>query len=204
MKRCFLFILILSLYQCAFGYAGNHKPQYELAKNEVSVSYGLLPIFDFIDGIDHHIHIQDCESALSSSLTHNTGAFSVEYSYGVASRVRLGLMASYMGYRHDVEYGHDYIGELKSKYLGFLPMVQLYWFSHDHVAMYSKFAVGAGFNMRDMSSINEDLFDSFNETNAQFEMQISPICFEAGGKFRGFAELGFGNYIFSAGLKYYW
>lgn len=204
MKRNILLIFMLVVCHCVFGYDGNRKPQYELGKNEVSVSYGLLPIFDLVDGIDHHIHIQDSDRELSSVMKTHTGAINVEYTYGLAPRFRLGLMASYMGYRHDVDYEHDYIGELKSTYIGLLPMVQLYWFSHDHVAMYSKFAVGAALNMRDMNSINEDLYASFDDTNAQFEMQISPICFEAGGRIRGFAELGFGNYLFSAGMKYYW
>ena len=40
------------------------------------------------------------------------------------------------------------------------------------------------------------------ENNMKFEFQISPISFEAGGEqLRGFAELGFGNYLMAAGLK---
>lgn len=184
--------------------AGNQNPQYELGKNEISVIYGFLSVLDFTDGIDHHIHIQDCESALSSSMKRKTGAINVEYSYGLTPKIRMGLMASYMGYRHDVQYEHKYIGDFKSNYWGFLPMVQLYWFSHEQVAMYSKFAIGAAFNTRDMNSIDENTLASFDDANVQFEKQISPICFELGDRFRCFAELGFGNYLFSAGIKYYW
>lgn len=206
MKRNILLFSLLSVFHYVFGYTGNEKPQYDLGMNEVSVSYGLLPIFNLLDGIDHRIHIQDCESTVSTDMKSNTGAINVEYSHSLTPRFRLGLMASYMGYRHDVQYEHerDYIGDLKSSYVGFLPMAQLYWFSHDHVAMYSKVAVGAALYKRNMKSINEELYASFDDTKAQFEMQISPICFEAGSQLRGFAELGFGNYLFAAGMKYYW
>lgn len=203
MKKSFLVPLLLLLTQCVFGYTGNRRPQFELGKNEISVSYGLLPILNITDGIDNNI-MDDCESTVHSHMKSSTGAINIEYSYALSPRVRLGLMASYMGYRHDVEYEDDYVGELKSTYWGFLPQVQLYWFSYDHVAMYSKFAIGAAINLRDMNSINNDLYASFEESSAQFEMQISPISIEAGSRLRGFAELGFGNYLFAAGLKFYW
>ena len=59
-------------------------------------------------------------------------------------------------------------------------------------------------NTRKMTSTRPDLYESFNENNVKFEFQISPISFEAGGEqLRGFAELGFGNYLMAAGLKLY-
>lgn len=61
MKKSFLVPLLLLLTQCVFGYTGNRRPQFELGKNEISVSYGLLPILNITDGIDNNI-MDNCES----------------------------------------------------------------------------------------------------------------------------------------------
>ncbi|MCQ2217893.1 MAG: hypothetical protein MJZ33_05340 [Paludibacteraceae bacterium] len=214
MRYCFLLTTFMLIAQNAFcyRYRGNENPQYELPKSEISVSYGLYSIYDLLDGIEPGLHIQDCEAEFESSLEHRSGSISIDYSLALSTKVRLGVMASYMSYRHDVKTGYAnekysdaYVGELKSQFIGILPKVQLYWFSHEHVAMYSKFALGAAINVREMNSERTDLMASYNENKAKFEFQVSPICLEAGGsQLRGFAELGCGNYLFSAGMKYYW
>ncbi|MBO4332883.1 MAG: hypothetical protein J5875_06925 [Paludibacteraceae bacterium] len=204
-----LILLYLAFSQNVFCYVGNKKIQTELPKNEISVSYGVFSIYTLLDGIQPGLHIQDCESDVESTLLSKTGALSLEYSYTLSNKARIGLIGSYMGFRHEVKTGDKTgeipLGELKSQFFGILPKIQLYWFYHERVAMYSKFAIGVALNTRKMTSTRPDLYESFNENNVKFEFQISPISFEAGGEqLRGFAELGFGNYLMAAGLKLYW
>jgi len=210
MKRILL-ALFLATAQNGFchRYQGNKNPAEVLPRNEVSVSYGLYSVYDVLDGIEPGLHMQDCSAEFESTPKEKTGSISIEYSGALSEKVRLGVIACYTGYIHEVQAGHEhnniYIGDLESRFFGLLPKVQLYWFNHEHAAMYSKFAIGAALNTREMTTLHSELHSSIDENRIKLELQLSPFCLEVGSsQLRGFAELGIGNYLFSIGMKYYW
>ena len=94
-------------------------------------------------------------------------------------------------------------GDLYRHILFFMQEVSAYWFKREYVAMYSKIAAGARFN------VEKKVYDGSRPESTKlcerhFYCQVSPVCFEVGGKiWRGFAEFGYGGQgIAQLGVKY--
>lgn len=153
--------------------AQERMPDY--GKNEITVSYGGPSTMNVISLFGIIITLGQAELD-----TLYTGGISVGYLHYVHPYIGVGAMATY-------EYGYT-PAERKTQsshhYINVMPQAKFYWFNHKHIGMYSRIGAGAMYV--------HGAIDGERHSYLSWTYQLSAICLEAGGKVRGFLELGSG------------
>ena len=157
----------------------------EFRRHELSLGYGLVTLPQSVNVLAEIVTFSLAQSDLSFS-----GAASLDYHYFPIKHVGVGGTLAY-------EYGRspsDSKYTSSHSYITLMPSAKFYWFNRPYFGMYSRIALGATY-----------VCGKYNGAFEQRWMpafQLSPIALEAGGRVRGFVELGYGTSgIFQAGLK---
>ena len=140
-------------------------------RSEVSVSYGVAPVTDWIDSYS------DMLTGLFTNANTDLegwGAVTVGYSIRLIGSLRLGA-----GVR-----GNGPLGNL-NRYWALLPNVKWNWMNLKVVSFYSRLGAGASFSRSEVGG------ESGKST--QFAFQVSPVGVEVGGRVAAYAEAGIGT-----------
>lgn len=162
-------------------------------KNEVGVYYGLASASNYFSIFG---------GALSSAFTRGDrgnlwGPVGVEYYRHVTPVVAVGGVTSVAGCR----WGDS--DNLKSRYVALMPSVKFNWLRRDYWGMYSSLSAGVFFAIDKASQDNDSDIVTGSNTAVGVMFHGTALGIEAGGKFRGFAELGFGEKgVLCAGIRY--
>ncbi len=196
MKKYFFALLL------TFSVIGVHAQNSEL-KNEIGITYG-TGISTIGDAIGSSLSYAVLDAANNCEWSDGTavGTFAVEYFRHMEDpKLAVGGMLTFARFSEDVinKDTKANVGERNRTYISLMPAVKYSWVNKNHFAFYSKIAGGVML----MSDHNDIDGWTNTETEFRFMMQISPIGFEFGGKFRVFLEAGWGEQgIVLAGAKY--
>jgi hypothetical protein len=125
----------------------------------------------------------------------------VEYYRHLKPEFSVGLIASYAGCKWDRPYSTS--SDASIGYFTVMPSVKFNWLRKENIGMYTSFAAGVMYakgdgEVKENGKVEEDDVDV-----TSFMFHISIVGFEAGKKFRGFGELGFGEKGFLClGVRY--
>lgn len=196
-KRKVLFIAIIC---CLFGMTVNAQ------KRELRVSYGALTSNEFFQVIGDDI----LSTALtlgnySSSNSKSLGALSVDYSYALSNRLRVGGAFVFDTNNKDISYdkGVTHAGRINNYYFTVMPQATFAYIAKPCFELYSGLALGASmrrekFNPTSSSTCKKDVNTMFLPA-----FQVNAIGVRVGKKLAGFAEIGFGaKGIVNAGVSY--
>ena len=135
-------------------------------RSEVSVSYGVAPVTDWIDSYS------DMLTGLFTNANTDLkgwGAVTVGYSFRLIGSLRLRGAGS----------------EIRNRYWSLLPNVKWNWMNLKVVSFYSRLGAGASFSRSEVGG------ESGKST--QFAFQVSPVGVEVGGRVAAYAEAGIGT-----------
>ncbi len=172
-------------------------------KNEIGITYGtgVSTIGDAIGSALSYVVLDAAKNCEWSDGT-AVGTFAVEYFRHMENpKLAVGGMLTFARFSEDVvkKDTKANVGERNRTYISLMPAVKYSWVNKNHFAFYSKVAGGVML----MSDHNDIDGWTNTETEYRFMMQVSPVGLEFGGKFRVFAELGWGEQgIVLAGAKY--
>jgi hypothetical protein len=171
----------------------NANAQSDEQKNEIGVYYGFASASSYVSILS---------GAFSSVFTSSEqgslwGPIGVEYYRHISPVVAIGGVVSIAG----CKWGDDDF--FKSTYITVMPSVKFNWLRKNNLGLYSAASAGIMF-------INDKVDKGYNGTKnvksdnvTTFMFQGTLLGAEVGGKFRGFAELGFGEKgVVCAGLRY--
>ncbi len=170
-------------------------------KHELSVGVGFGTTGEIYDAVSNiGWAFVNCEDESKGF----TGAINLDYGYHVSPKLVVTGTVSFARLKDEMynKKDHSYAGSSRNTYIAIMPGVKYNWLNKSKVAVYSRASVGVH-----LIDINDEIVgstdDSGNGLQATIAYQVSPIGIEAGGKLRGYAELGFGaTGIISAGLRY--
>ena len=171
---------------------------YEMPKNEVSVSLGIMEIrpFDFVFGRDYHV-----TSAQSSSLidyshyltdgeiigdTYDT-SFELRYMRNLNKRFALGLTIGTIGEESNLLTTPSESENLASVYRSYyylMPTLRSYWYNRKHFGIYSSVSIGLSLSHISVTDFNheDDMIFTAGKNSVKFAGEILPIGFEFGGR----------------------
>lgn len=176
--------LLLTIFVLMFG-APTLSAQEDYKRNEISVSYGTVTNTQITNLFVEFVSLSFAELDIRMS-----GAANFEYLRYVKRGIALGGGLTY-------EYGREPRNadfRCRNHYITLMPTAKFYWFNLEHVGMYSRLGLGATFMYGES--------DGEHGTAWRAAFQLSGICLEAGGKVRGFIELGYGTQgLALAGIK---
>ena len=155
-------------------------------RSEVSVSYGVAPVTDWIDSYS------DMLTGLFTNANTDLegwGAVTVGYSFRLIGSLRLGA-----GVR-----GNGPLGNLNANLIlaglkgnavvravdDLLPNVKWNWMNLKVVSFYSRLGAGASFSRSEVGGESDK--------STQFAFQVSPVGVEVGGRVAAYAEAGIGT-----------
>ena len=170
------------------------------SKNEFSITYGqvTIPQFAYVMGEVFGAVFTLGHATFDNS--HMLGAAGLEYVHYVNDWLGFGgaLVCDYMtadAYTVDGDGNKTPNGKFNLGYASAMPVVKFAWFNRDHVGLYSKLAIGAGYSFASDGEVKE---------NISWAGQVTPIGFDFGGQsFRGFIEAGVGMQgIVNAGVRW--
>ena len=173
-------------------------------RHELSLSCGIGSITQLGDGLGEGLAM-----ALFSDTEYDdgfhVGPISLEYFYHLNNpRLALGGYVSFSKWDSDIVKRNDNsikVGERERNYWSVMPAIKWYWVNTNSFGLYSKGAAGLVFLSSKEKSINNN--SSKDDNSTHFMYQLSLLGAEAGGQFRGFAEVGFGEQGFLlAGIRY--
>ena len=139
-------------------------------RSEVSVSYGVAPVTDWIDSYS------DMLTGLFTNANTDLkgwGAVTVGYSFRLIGSLRLGAQVVYSSNTQEVRGAGS---EIRNRYWSLLPNVKWNWMNLKVVSFYSRLGAGATFSK-----------------STQFAFQVSPVGVEVGGRVAAYAEAGIGT-----------
>ena len=153
--------------------------QNEDLKNEIGVAYGFGSNTDLIGSFYKGI--------FTGKQLNYWGPVSIEYfrRFGSSNRWGVGAIFAIGGCKWDKDDDSK-----KSTFYTIMPALKYNWVNKNNFGLYSKFA--AGFTVGSDKGHASDNNGKDNKTTTNFNFQITGIGVEAGGAFRGFAELGMG------------
>ena len=140
-------------------------------RSEVSVSYGVAPVTDWIDSYS------DMLTGLFTNANTDLegwGAVTVGYSFRLIGSLRLGAQ---------VVRGAG--SEIRNRYWSLLPNVKWNWMNLKVVSFYSRLGAGASFSRSEVGGESDK--------STQFAFQVSPVGVEVGGRVAAYAEAGIGT-----------
>lgn len=148
-------------------------------RSEVSVSYGVAPVTDWIDSYSNIL-----TGVFSGSDTDlkGWGAVTVGYSFRLIGSLRLGAQVVYSSNTQEVKRVGS---EIKNRYWSLLPNVKWNWLNLRVVSFYSRLGAGAAFSKAKV--------DGQSEKSTLFAFQVSPVGVEVGGRIAAYAEAGIGT-----------
>jgi len=141
-------------------------------RSEVSVSYGVAPVTDWIDSYS------DMLTGLFTNANTDLkgwGAVTVGYSFRLIGSLRLGAQVVYSSNTQEVRGAGS---EIRNRYWSLLPNVKWNWMNLKVVSFYS-------FSRSEVGG------ESGKST--QFAFQVSPVGVEVGGRVAAYAEAGIGT-----------
>lgn len=175
-------------------------------KRELRVSYGAFTSNEFFQILGDEV----MSTALtlgnySTSNAKSIGAFSVDYSYALSKRLRIGGTFVFDTNNKDVSYdkGVNLAGKANNYYLTVMPQATFAYVTKPCFELYSGLALGASmrretFNPTSSSTYKKDISTIFLPA-----FQVNAIGVRVGKKLAGFAEIGFGaKGLVNAGVSY--
>ncbi|MBP5299974.1 MAG: hypothetical protein J6Y80_01085 [Victivallales bacterium] len=170
------------------------------SRNEFSINYGYFTIPQFAYVFGGVLGAAFTLGHFTFDNTHMIGAAGVEYVHYVNGWLGFGAAAvcDYMtatAYSVDGDGNKTPNGKYDLGYLSAMPVVKFAWLNRDHVGLYSKLAVGAGYSFANGDDV---------KSNISWSGQITPLGVDFGGQsFRGFVEAGVGMQgVVNAGIRW--
>ena len=170
------------------------------SKNEFSITYGqaTIPQFAYVMGEVFGAVFTLGHATFDNA--HMFGSAGLEYVHYVNGWLGFGVaaMCDYMtadAYSVDGDGNKTPNGKYDLGYVSAMPVVKFAWLNRDHVGLYSKLAVGAGYSFADGDN---------SSSSISWSGQITPIGVDFGGQsFRGFVEAGIGMQgVVNAGVRW--
>ena len=143
-------------------------------RSEVSVSYGVAPVTDWIDSYS------DMLTGLFTNANTDLkgwGAVTVGYSFRL-----IGAQVVYSSNTQEVRGAGS---EIRNRYWSLLPNVKWNWMNLKVVSFYSRLGAGASFSRSEVGGESDK--------STQFAFQVSPVGVEVGGRVAAYAEAGIGT-----------
>ena len=134
-------------------------------RSEVSVSYGVAPVTDWIDSYS------DMLTGLFTNANTDLkgwGAVTVQVVYSSNTQEVRGAGS-----------------EIRNRYWSLLPNVKWNWMNLKVVSFYSRLGAGASFSRSEVGGESDK--------STQFAFQVSPVGVEVGGRVAAYAEAGIGT-----------
>lgn len=161
----------------------------KIHRSEVSVSYGVVPVTDWID-------------TFSSSFTglfsgtdadpSGWGAVTLGYNLRLTRNLSVGVQAVYSSNEQRVK---SIRRSVETRYWSLMPDVKWNWLNLRVVTFYSRLGAGASFSRAKVAGRTD--------ASTRFAFQVSPIGVEVGGRLAAYAEAGIGvSGCFLAGVRY--
>lgn len=178
----------------------------DFRRNEISLSYGILPTTSWMDMITD-MFILVGTGATGSPQTRNSselGAFTASYYYRFNKVLAVG--GSYTYSRIDKQIinadTNVKIGKAASNYHTVMPTLKVNWLNRGVISLYSKVSAGISIGTY-RETYDRGNGSDFRDTAVMFAFQVSPIGIEAGRGLAGFLEAGIGNTgTVMAGIRY--
>ena len=148
-------------------------------RSEVSVSYGVAPVTDWIDSYS------DMLTGLFTNANTDLkgwGAVTVGYSFRLIGSLRLGAQVVYSSNTQEVRGAGS---EIRNRYWSLLPNVKWNWMNLKVGSFYSRLGAGASFSRSEVGGESDK--------STQFAFQVSPVGVEVGGRVAAYAEAGIGT-----------
>lgn len=191
--------------------AGPFAPEdYYTYPNDISLNYGIGSAQSFVNVLSSvFVAIPSSIAGMKLDGIWSTGAIGVSYQRSLGKVVSVGGTFNYIRTACSFQDKNDPSITAKNAMDWFTLMAtaRFYWFKKRVVAMYSKIGVGAAVTG---SSYVKHKGTEVEKGDYTFQwvkipaFQLSGVCVEFGGRFRGFVELGIGmEGILNAGIKYY-
>ena len=178
--------------------------------NEIALNYGVGSAQSFVNVLSSvFVAIPSSIAGMKLDGIWSTGAIGVSYQRSLGKVVSVGGTFNYIRTACSFQDKNDPSITAKNAMDWFTLMAtaRFYWFKKRVVAMYSKIGVGAAVTG---SSYVKHKGTEVEKGDYTFQwvkipaFQLSGVCVEFGGRFRGFVELGIGmEGILNAGIKYY-
>lgn len=160
-----------------------------IPRSEVSLSYGVAPITDWIDtytGLLGELH-----GAAKHSVT-GWGAVTAGYHLRLVGGISIGAQIVYSSNKQSIRHTD---ARISTRYWSVMPGVKLNWLNLKVLTFYARAGVGASFS-KAKSGRKE-------ETATKFAFQLSPVGLEIGGRVAAYAEAGIGTAgCFVVGARY--
>ena len=170
------------------------------SKNEFSITYGQITIPQFAHVFGGVLGAAFTLGHFTFDNAHYFGAAGLEYVHYVNGWLGFGVagVCDYItadAYNVDSEGNKTPNGKFNLGYASLMPVVKFAWLNREHVGLYSKLAVGAGYSFASGGEVKD---------NISWAGQITPIGVDFGGQsFRGFVEAGVGMQgIVNAGVRW--
>lgn len=156
-----------------------------IPRHEVSVSYGTLPITNFV-GIFSNLFVGVFTGKLSN--ISSIGATSLNYLYRINKTIGVGATFSFSSLNADVRNTEDVISQ---SYYSIMPQIKFNWLNRDLVTLYSRLNVGVTYLALRRTY---EAPGSESQTGCVWApmFQLSPIGIEVGRRIAGYAEAGWG------------
>lgn len=161
----------------------------KIHRSEISVSYGCVPVTDWIDAYT------DFFSGLPSG-SHpgpsGWGAVTVGYDFRLLGALRLGAQVVYSSNDQKIASTGT---KVENRYWAVMPNVRWGWMNLRIVSFYSRLGVGLAFSKSEGGG--------HSDTATQLAFQFSPLGVEVGGRLAAYAEAGLGvSGSFLLGARY--
>ncbi len=222
-------MMIAAILLCGTGLNAQAQNYYE-TKHEVAVAVGGPSNSEIVD-VFSNMFSTVISAAVTSIMTggnaaayytygdwKDTPSISAEYFYHVNKTIGIGAVGAFTGMSRDMyitytnlnnnETVKEKTGRAAKQFYTIMPTVKIDWLRKKNVGLYSK--IGAGMTLihetqkdDEKSGMKGEKTD-YSKNSVMFNFQVSAIGVEVGSpKFRGFAELGYGEQgIALIGLRY--
>lgn len=180
-----MILLALLLVFAAPGFAQKQG----MPRSEVSLSYGVGPVTNWID--TYSDILTGILSGSNSNMS-SWGAATLGYNFRLTRNFSIGAQAIYSSNRSELKNSGI---QIKNRYWSVMPNVKWSWLNLKIVSLYSRLGAGATFSKAKSGGTAD--------SSTQFAFQVSPIGIEVGGNLAAYAEVGIGTSgCLMAGVRY--
>lgn len=175
-------------------------------KRELKVSYGAFTSNEFLQIFGDEIMTTALTMGnYSSSNSKSIGAFSVDYTYALSKRLRIGGAFVFDANNKNVSYdkGVKAAGKTNNYYFTVMPQATFAYVTKPCFELYSGLALGASMRRETFNPAASTTYKK--EVNTVFlpAFQVNAIGVRVGKTLAGFAEVGFGaKGMVNAGVSY--
>lgn len=161
----------------------------KMHRSEVSVSYGFVPVTDWIDTYSHLL--RGLYPGTDTSLS-GWGAVTAGYNFRLTGGFSVGAQVVYSSNNQRVKRVGAHI---KTRYWSLMPNVKWNWLNLKALSFYTRIGAGASFSKAESGS--------HKQKATKFAFQVSPVGLEVGGRLAAYAEAGIGTSgCFLVGARY--